>query len=231
MLTLLAGVELVEDCHTAQETAGSVLTAGVLLEAGTHWDQFWPSVDVLVLTAGVELLAELHTDQFWPGSVDVLVLTTGVEVVADAQFDHTGAGPVLLLVEATGVLLAPSQLPQAVELTDVAITGVGNPDRHVSFRDSTTMFVLHLHIGSPYEMLISILQRGSTTATGAAMEDQPLQFWPSVLGRENDADEVVPRTPVAVLVTVLETTAVLVMVVFVLALLVAAGLEAHADHD
>lgn len=54
-------------------------------------------------------------------------------------------------------------------------------------------------------MLISILHIGSTTATGAAGADQALQLWAAA------EDEVE-----AVLVIVLETTAVLVTVVFLL---------------
>lgn len=111
VLTLLAGVELILEDAQAPHATGSVLifTAGVLLVAGTHCDQVWPSVLVLVLvlTAGVELLAELHSD-------------------------HDLAGSVLVFL--ADVLLAVSQLPQAVELTEVAMTGVGYPDEHVSFR-------------------------------------------------------------------------------------------------
>lgn len=67
--------------------------------------------------------------------VVVLVFTAGVEeVVVDAQSDQTRAGPVL--VEAAGVLLAGSHSPQTVELTDVAMTGVGYPSEYVSSQDS-----------------------------------------------------------------------------------------------
>lgn len=78
-----------------------------------------------------ELAAEDQADQVLPGSVQVEVEVAVAGVLVEDHSDHVDAELELelelVLVEAAGVLLAPSHSLQAVELAEVARTGVGYP--------------------------------------------------------------------------------------------------------
>lgn len=126
--------------QAVHEEAGSVLvdvlTAGVLDNDEPQAPHVAGSVEttieavllVEVLTAGV-LLVEDQTAQVL-GSAEVEVFTAGV---LELELDQTAHVAGSVLVCTAGVLeVALSHWPHAVELAEVAITGVGNPAHNVS---------------------------------------------------------------------------------------------------
>lgn len=149
VLTLTDEVLEALSVQAVQDEAGSLLvdvfTAGVLDEddepqaphvAGSVETTIEGVLLVEVLTAGV-LLVEDQTAQVL-GSAEVEVFTAGVLELElfDDQTAHV-AGSVLVCT--AGVLeVALSHWPHAVELTEVAITGVGNPAHNVSNFRSTS---------------------------------------------------------------------------------------------
>lgn len=108
--------------HDEATLVVEVLAAGVL-DVETHPPHVTGSVEVATTGVLLDHTAQLPLDE-------LLVGTTGLLEDDEDEPSHTPHADEVVLVFAAGVLdvdVAPSQFCHVVELTEVAITGVGNP--------------------------------------------------------------------------------------------------------